>query len=703
MSAGSAPIAGVGMISALGADAADTLWALRAGTCRLNPLTLFCPGNQAPLPVGEVFLSPAPPEAPPRTHRLALEAARQAMAGQVAPPDAVVMGTTTGGMAVTETLLMAGESHPTAFARHALATVAEDLARRFGCRGPVLTVSTACSSGAAAIRLGLEMIRRGLARRVLAGGVDALCRLTYCGFRSLQLLDPAGARPLDAGRRGMSLAEAAAVLLLDADSPPTAVAVRGGGLSCDAFHPVRPHPRGDGALAAMQTALADAGVDPAGVDYLNLHGTGTTDNDRAEALAVRRLFGPRLPALSSIKGAMGHSLAAAGAFEAATAALCVAHGLLPANAGLTQPDPELALRPLRAPSSARVDTVLSNSFGFGGNNATLVIGRGQGAALSAGCRSPLRIGGLAAVTGAGGTERTLDRLRRRISCRGRIGDAVLCAGLAPDRIRRLGRLARLALALAEALGRPGPGSAPDGIFFATGMGALSETWNFLDGLFASGERLASPTDFIGAVHNGPAGQLALHCGATGPNITVSGGAASLAQALMAADLFTAEGATALVVAADEYHAALTPRIDPALAADPLHPDGGAALWLHRRPAAGDPVVRLLALACAPDGVDSVRVLADRLSGGRRYDLILGASPQGAGPLARLARCLGHDGEVVDGGALVGGYGAAPAVVAVLAADLVRRRRPLLPVTRPCEAVLVVETGAHPWALEVVVG
>jgi 3-oxoacyl-(acyl-carrier-protein) synthase len=701
MTAGPARIAGLGMVSALGADTDSTLHALRTGVCAIKPLTLFLPASHDPLPVGEAHLPGEKTLGLPRSHRLARAAADQGMAGQAAPPDAVVLGTTTGGMDVTETLLMAGISEAPGFARHALATVAEDLARRFGCRGPVLTVSTACSSGAVAVRLALEMIRRGMARRVLAGGVDSLCRLTYYGFKSLQLIDPDGARPFDAARRGMSLSEAAAFLLLDGENDPAAVMVCGGGLSCDAFHPSRPHPQGDGALAAMRAALTDAGLEPEAVNYLNLHGTGTADNDRSEALAVQRLFARRPPPpLSSIKGAMGHSLAAAGAFEAAAAALCVANGLMPANTGLGRPDPQLALRPLSVPVAARVDTVLSNSFGFGGNNAALVIGRGKGPSTPSATRRPLRIGGLAAVTGAGRTRETLDCLYRGVSCKGFLDDGPLCAGLDPARLRRLGRLSRMALALAEEA-RPRKADArPDGIFWGTAMGALSETWRFLNGLFTSKERFCSPTDFIGSVHNAPAGQIALQFDATGPNVTLSGGVTSFAQALTAADLLTAEDATALVAAADEHHEPLTARIDPALAADPIRHDGGGALWLHRRPVDGDPVIRLLALANAADGSDPLRVLADRWSGDRRYDLILAVAAAGAGGMARMAQCIGHEGPVVDCDPLVGVHGAASAVAVVLAAALVRNRKPFGTETTPCEAVLVVGAGTQPWALEV---
>jgi len=188
----------------------------------------------------------------------------------------VVVGTTTGGMLTTEELLKELVRDPDAYRFHSPASVAEDIAEQCGCRGPVLTVSTACSSGAVAIKIALELIRSGKARRVLAGGADALCRLIYYGFNSLQLIDPMGARPLDRDRRGMTVAEGAAMLLLEGgDSRNSAVEILGAGLSCDAFHPTAPHPEGKGALAAMRFALRDAGLTHADIGYINLHGTET--------------------------------------------------------------------------------------------------------------------------------------------------------------------------------------------------------------------------------------------------------------------------------------------------------------------------------------------------------------------------------------------------------------------------------------------
>ncbi len=246
----------MGIVSSLGSGIAQTREAIQIGLRGIRPLTLFSPASHQPLPAGEVTV-PLGDEPLPRTHQLTRLAADQAMADSKIAPDAVVLGITTGGMLTTESHLAKKVRDPELFHHHSPGSVSEDIARRFRCSGPVLTVSTACSSGAVAIKIALEMMRTGIAKRVLAGGADSLCRLTYYGFNALQLIDSEGARPLDQNRRGMSVGEGAAMLLLVANDSHNAVAeILGAGLSCDAHHPTTPHPRGQGALAAMQAARA---------------------------------------------------------------------------------------------------------------------------------------------------------------------------------------------------------------------------------------------------------------------------------------------------------------------------------------------------------------------------------------------------------------------------------------------------------------
>jgi 3-oxoacyl-(acyl-carrier-protein) synthase len=579
-------IRGAGIISPLGSGLAATEKTLRENRSALQPLTLFPLLQGAPLPVGQV---PGldEPSSVPRTHQLALIAARQAMDGSDLPPDAIILGTTTGGILTTEQLLREDEQKKELYRHHGLATVVNFIARELNCTGPAIVVSTACSSGVVAIALALKMLRSGQAGTVLAGGVDSLSRLTYFGFNSLQLVDSSGCKPLDQNRQGMAVAEGAGMLLLSAEKTADNHAeLLGAGLSCDAYHPAAPHPDGMGAFSAMQKALTDAGLSPEEIDYINFHGTGTPDNDLAESKAVLKLF-PIPPPLSSIKGASGHSLAAAGAIEAVVAAITVSQGLIPANTNLQQVDPLLGLTPTAAPLETPVQTVLSNSFGFGGNNGSLVIGRpGVFSPGTSHQSSPgLAIHGYSCLTGAGDTVATIDRLKNGVSAAGRAALNTISANLPPRLIRRLKRLPKMTLALS--VGAQGAsnldGLKPDSVFMGTGWGALSETHDFLTRLADSNEQFPSPTDFVGSVHNGPASQVAIIFGATGPNITTSGGDYSFEQALLAAELMIDDpAAPALILGADEGHDTFSPLFDPSIPPGSFLADGGGAFCVSRR-------------------------------------------------------------------------------------------------------------------------
>ncbi|EWS53883.1 3-oxoacyl-[acyl-carrier-protein] synthase 2 [Methylibium sp. T29] len=239
--------------------------------------------------------------------------------------------------------------------------------------GPSCAVSTACSSSAKVFGHAARLIELGVIDAAVVGGVDSLCLTTLYGFNSLELLSDDICRPWDAQRHGLSLGEAAAFALLERDVAAPQAWLRGVGESSDGFHMSSPHPQGAGAAEAMQAALAQAGVVPGEIDYLNLHGTATPNNDSAEDLAVCTVFGDRLPC-SSTKGATGHTLGAAGGVEAAIAMLALQHGLMPGGLNRRTPDAALRSRYLDANVEARLRLVASNSFGFGGSNACLVFG-----------------------------------------------------------------------------------------------------------------------------------------------------------------------------------------------------------------------------------------------------------------------------------------------------------------------------------------
>jgi 3-oxoacyl-[acyl-carrier-protein] synthase-1 len=258
-------------------------------------------------------------------------------------------------------------------------SVADYLQRRFELAGPAMAVSCACASSAKVFASARRMLDAGVIDAAVVGGVDSLCLTTLYGFHSLQLSSPSPCRPFDVARDGISIGEAAAFALLQrpaGDLDADAVLLLGVGESSDAYHMSAPHPEGQGARRAMQASLVSANLQPADIDYINLHGTGTPSNDRAESQAVTSVFGAATPS-SSTKGATGHTLGASGALEAVISALALRHGLMPGGVHTTHIDPTLTACYIRENRRAPLRRVLSNSFGFGGTNCSLVLGRAE--------------------------------------------------------------------------------------------------------------------------------------------------------------------------------------------------------------------------------------------------------------------------------------------------------------------------------------
>ena len=299
------------------------------------------------------------------------------------------LGTSTSGMLETEIAyrrrdpatgaLPAGFDYAGTHNSYSLAAFARQM---LGLEGPAFVVSSACSSSAKVFGTARRMIAADLIDAAVVGGVDSLCLTTLYGFHSLQLVSPGPCRPFDLHRDGISIGEAAAFAILERPPPSLdadEVLLLGVGESSDAYHMSSPHPEGRGARAAMLQALERARLGPEDIDYINLHGTGTPSNDSAEAKAVAAVFGPRERAVaaSSTKGATGHTLGAAGALEAVICALALTHELLPGSANTERTDPALAFDYLRANRHQPIERALSNSFGFGGSNCALVLGRAR--------------------------------------------------------------------------------------------------------------------------------------------------------------------------------------------------------------------------------------------------------------------------------------------------------------------------------------
>lgn len=327
-----------------------------------------------------------------RNHRLAqlalqqdgFEQAVMAARGRYGPRRiAVILGTSTSGVLETELAYRNRDADGALpktlrFAQtHDNFALAEFVRRYFALEGPAHVISTACSSSAKTFPCASRWIAGGLCDAVIVGGSDSLCFTTLYGFASLGLTSPEPCRPFDARRSGLSLAEAAGYVLLerfDGDGHEADILFLGAGESADAYHMSSPHPEGTGVILAMRRALDAAGLAPEHIDYINCHGTASRSNDAAEDQAIARVFGSGVPC-SSTKGWTGHALGAAGITEAVIGALCIENGLVPGCLNSSAIDPsfvsDLALGNRRQP----VARVLSNSFGFGGTNCSLVLGR----------------------------------------------------------------------------------------------------------------------------------------------------------------------------------------------------------------------------------------------------------------------------------------------------------------------------------------
>lgn len=254
---------------------------------------------------------------------------------------------------------------------HDLQSLAWFVGAALGLAGPALTVSTACASSARAMLDAAHLIEAGLADAAVVGGADSLCRLTLSGFAALELVSPEPCRPCDADRLGISVAEAAGFCLLERGG--AGVAVLGAGASSDGYHMSSPRPDGEGAALAMRRALDSAGLAPGDIDAINLHGTGTRANDAAEDAAVATVFGDRVPC-SSTKGFTGHTMGSCGVVEAIVGKLCLEHGLLPGCLRIDRVDPAFRAQVLTRNEDRTLRRIVSNSFGFGGMNASLVLG-----------------------------------------------------------------------------------------------------------------------------------------------------------------------------------------------------------------------------------------------------------------------------------------------------------------------------------------
>jgi 3-oxoacyl-(acyl-carrier-protein) synthase len=566
-------ITGLGIVSAAGFGRDEVWRAISSGGSGLKPLSLFQSPRYGQIPVGEIqrdLVAAGAPLRSSRSDKLGWLAAREAIADAKISFEnhsdraGVIFGASVGGSYESELFLaklIKERKMRAGLARfHECSTTVDLIANQFGLFGPSMAIATACSSSALAIAQAAEMIIAGEADVMLAGGADSLSRMTWGGFHSLLLVDPAGCRPFDATRGGMSLGEGAAVLILESEASAqkrgaTILArLSGWGMSCDAYHATAPHPQGAGATAAIQSALNRAGLDPAAIDYVNAHGTGTRDNDVAEAIALKTVFHNRVPPFSSTKRIFGHALAASGAMEAVVCVEALRHQELPPNPGFSKCDPAIGLEPVTELRHAPLLHVMSNSFGFGGNNGVLIFSRPE---VTVPLRTPKKI--QVAVGGIGvigpGAVMVKEIIAPLPPGRGLVhgcGALAAAALLTPNQRRRLSRLQQMALITARQSHSPNPAQRM-AVVIGTGLGCMEDAGAFIENLIAKDEREPMPSRFPNSVHNSPAGQVAIDQAAHGLNAAPTMGEITFESALWLgiSQLATGEVDGALVGAVDE--------------------------------------------------------------------------------------------------------------------------------------------------------
>lgn len=385
-------VTGIGCISGIGNNVSENITSLRNSKHGMGKLSLFKTVHN--LPVSEVKLSNKElagylqldtQKVYSRTALLGMMAAREALIDSKLDKDSIRVGlissTSVGGMDRTELFypdfrIDSDSGDINEVRSHDCGDSTEHIARYLGITDFVTTISTACSSGGNAIMMGARMIRNGLLDAVIVGGVDPLSKFTLNGFNSLMILDNEYCRPYDESRKGLNLGEGAGYLVLQSDTllkkDPYCL-LTGYSNSNDAYHQTASSPEGDGAFLCMKGALEMANISPVEIDYINVHGTGTQNNDQTEGKAIIRLFGENIPQFSSVKPFIGHTLGASEGIEAVYSVLSIARGMVYPNLNFSLPMSEIQLKPATSFSEGlNIRHVLSNSFGFGGNDTSLL-------------------------------------------------------------------------------------------------------------------------------------------------------------------------------------------------------------------------------------------------------------------------------------------------------------------------------------------
>ena len=527
-------ITGTGVVSAIGIGKAATLEALLSNRSGVGQLK-YLKTEHKEFPVGEVKLTDAEMRerlgiaqdaVTTRTALMGMLALEEALeearlTPEMLPKVGFISGTTVGGMDMSEQYYLDylnGDAHKEYIAVYDCGSCSEMTAGHFGKFAFATTLATACSSAANAVIQGANMIRCGKADIVVVGGSECITKFHLNGFNSLMILDTKPCRPFDATRSGLNLGEGAAYLVLESAESAKRRGVQpqallsGYGNACDAFHQTASSPDGEGAFRAMKEALELAGLQPADIDYINAHGTGTPNNDVSESQAMMRLFG-QVPPVSSTKPFTGHTTSASGSIEAVFCILALQHGFLPVNLNWSQAM-DNGIVPVAKPEKKTLKHVLCNAFGVGGNDSSLLISRAKVPELVEGPTDKMTV-----LRQAQQPDSIFILSAKQISMQQPLSeewienpimyevpftrsiDPNFKEYVSPIEARRMGRILKRALATSKEALKAAGCDTVDAIMTGTGFGCIENTEFFLDALSNEGEQLLKPTYFMQSTHN----------------------------------------------------------------------------------------------------------------------------------------------------------------------------------------------------------
>lgn len=538
-------ITGEGIVSAIGNDKDSVLNSLRSNKTGIGEMK-YLKSSHHELPVGEVklpneemkaMLGFGASEMISRTTMMGMLAVGQAieeakLARQQGLRIVLVNGTTVGGMDITEQYFETfteSDKYIGCLKAHDCGSCTQMIAERFGIFDDSTTISTACSSAANALILGANLIKAGEADIVVAGGCEALTRFHLNGFNSLMILDDEQCKPFDDNRAGLNLGEGAAFVVLESEelarqrNATIHAYLAGYGNACDAFHQTATSDNGQGAFLAMKDALEMAHLSPEEIDYVNAHGTGTPNNDQTESVALQRVFGDFIPKVSSTKSFTGHTTSASGSIEAVICLLAMNNSFVPANIGWKNPVNN-GIIPTMGAEGCELNHVMCNSFGFGGNDSSIILSSRPVHDDIKDVYADVEIHEVSRVEIT--NEDQLCALRNYVK---------------PLEIRRMGKIIKSSLLSSlQALEQAGI-ECPDAIITATSLGCLENSERLLVQLHEEGEVMLKPTYFMQSTHNTISSNIAIHTKCHGYNMTYTHGNQSLEWALRDAKMLLRSG------------------------------------------------------------------------------------------------------------------------------------------------------------------